>query len=71
MNSSYTKLIENLEYLKLMQMVLHLDETIDFMNLNELSFTDALIKLTNYEIEMKEINMVRVAAFPHLKNKEF
>ncbi|MFD2133774.1 IS21-like element helper ATPase IstB [Pseudogracilibacillus auburnensis] len=76
MNSSYSKLIENLEYLKLTQMVLHLDETIDFMNLNELSFTDALIKLTDYEIDMKEINMViamvKVAAFPHLKEiKDF
>jgi len=76
MNSSYSKLIENLEYLKLTQMVLHLDETIDFMNRNELSFTDALIKLTDYEIDMKEINMVKamvkVAAFPHLKEiKDF
>ena len=53
MNSSYSKLIENLEYLKLTQMVLHLDETIDFMNRNELSFIDALIKLTDYEIDMK------------------
>ena len=76
MNSSYSKLIENLEYLKLTQMVLHLDETIDFMNRNELSFTDALIKLTDYEIDMKEISMVKamvkVAAFPHLKEiKDF
>ena len=76
MNSSYSKLIENLEYLKLTQMVLHLDETIDFMNRNELSFTDALIKLSDYEIDMKEINMVKamvkVAAFPHLKEiKDF
>lgn len=71
MNSSYTKLIDNLEYLKLTQMVTHLDETIDFMNNNQLSFIDTLIKLTDYEIDMKEINMaksmVRVAAFPHHK----
>jgi len=76
MNSSYTKLIENLKYLKLNQMVIHLDETIDFMNNNNLSFIDALIKLTDYEIDMKEINMiksmVKVAAFPHLKEiKDF
>src|SRR5699024_5243203 len=76
MNSSYSKLVENLEYLKLTQMSLHLDKTIDFMNRNELSFTDALIKLTDYEIDMKEINMVKamvkVAAFPHLKElKDF
>jgi len=57
-------------------MITHLDETIDFMNRNELSFVDALIKLTDYEIDMKEINMiksmVKVAAFPHLKEiKDF
>src|SRR5690554_3360717 len=76
MNSSYSKIKENLNYLKLHQMNIHLDETIDFMNRNELSFTDTLIKLTNHEIDMKEINMikamVRVAAFPHLKEiKDF
>ena len=37
MNSSYTKLMENLKYLKLNQMMIHLDETIDFMNNNDLS----------------------------------
>lgn len=76
MNSSYTKLMENLKYLKLNQMMIHLDETIDFMNNNDLSFVDALIKLTDYEIDMKEFNMiksmVKVAAFPHLKEiKDF
>lgn len=76
MNSSYTKLIDNLKYLKLNQMITHLDETIDFMNNNNLSFIDALIKLTDYEIDMKEVNMiksmVKVAAFPHLKEiKDF
>jgi len=76
MNSSYNKLVQNLEYLKLKQMVLHLDGTIDFMTKNELSFTDTLIKLTDYEIDMKEVNMVRsmvkVGAFPHLKEiKDF
>src|SRR5690625_7371933 len=76
MNSSYSKLKENLNYLKLHQMNIHLDETIDFMNRNELSFTDTLIKLTNDEIDMKEINMikamVKVAAIAHLKEiKDF
>lgn len=76
MNSSYSKLVENLEYLKLNQMITHLDETIDFMNNNQLSFVETLIKLTDYEIDMKEINMiksmVKVAAFPHLKEvKDF
>lgn len=76
MNSSYNKLIQNLEYLKLKQMMIHLDETIDFMTNNQLSFTDTLIKLTDYEIDMKEVNMVKsmvkVGAFPHFKEvKDF
>ena len=76
MSSSYIKLKENLSYLKLNQMIINLDEAMDFMNRNELSFTDTLIKLTDYEIDVKEINMiksmVKVAGFPHLKEiKDF
>ena len=76
MNSTYTKLVQNLEYLKLKQMVVHLDETIDFMTNNQLPFTETLVKLTDYEIDMKEINMVRsmvqVGGFPHHKEiKDF
>ena len=52
MNSSYTKLVDNLEYLKLNQMITHLDETIDFMNNNQLSFIDTLIKLTDPEFQV-------------------
>src|SRR5690625_7417942 len=57
-------------------MISHLDVTIDFMNNNQLSFVDTLIKLSDYEIDMKEINMVRsmvrVAGFPHHKEiKDF
>ncbi|MFC4389052.1 hypothetical protein ACFOZ1_14795 [Gracilibacillus marinus] len=43
MNSSYTKLIHHLEYLKLTQMMTHLDETIDMMNNQQLSFVDTLM----------------------------
>lgn len=52
MSSSYTRLVDNLKYLKLNQMVTHLDETIDFMNNNQLSFVDTLIKLTDYEMKL-------------------
>src|SRR5690625_5515211 len=46
------------------------------MNNNQLSFVDTLIKLSDYEIDMKEINiirsMVRVAGFAHHKEiKDF
>ena len=76
MNSPYTQLINNLEYLKMKQMITHLDEVIDFTTKNNLSFVDALIKLTAHEIDYKEANMiksmVKVGAFPHQKEiKEF
>ncbi|MCR3761955.1 IS21-like element helper ATPase IstB, partial [Clostridium felsineum] len=46
-------------------------KVIDFTTKNNLSFTEALIKLTSYEIDYKEANMiksmVKVGAFPHHK----
>ena len=76
MNSTYVQLTKNLDYLKLHQMNLHLDEVIDFITSNSLSFADGLVKLSNYEIDVKETNvikaMVKVGAFPHHKElKDF
>ncbi|TDM12900.1 IS21-like element helper ATPase IstB [Macrococcus lamae] len=69
--SNYRQLLSNLEYLKLKQMVLHLDEVVDFSITHEVSFTDCLIRLTNHEIDVREKNMiqsmVKVAGFPFLK----
>lgn len=78
MNSpnNYKQVLQNLEYLKLKQMILHLDEVVDVSVQTQMSFVDTLIKLTNYEIDVKEQNMtqsmVKVGAFPHLKEvKDF
>ncbi|QXM06169.1 IS21-like element helper ATPase IstB [Crassaminicella indica] len=76
MNSSYTQLVKNLEYLKLKQMITHLNDVIDFINKNNLSFVEGLTKLTTHEIDFKEANMIRsmvkVGAFPHTKEiKDF
>lgn len=76
MNSSYTQLVKSLEYLKLKQMMTHLDFIIDFINKNNLSFVEGLTKLTTHEIDFKEANMIRsmvkVGAFPHTKEiKDF
>ena len=76
MNTSHEQLISNLEYLKLPEMISHLDDTINFINKKNLTFTDGLIKLTNHEIDSKETKMikamVKVGAFPHLKEiKDF
>ena len=69
--TAYQQAIKNLEYLGLKQMVTHLSDVIDFSVHNQLSFMDTLIKLTSYEIEVREQNMihamVKVGAFPHLK----
>lgn len=71
MNSTYIQLKQNLEYLKMKQMLLHLDEVLDFITANNLSFTEGLVKLTSHEIDFKEANMIRsmvkVGAFPHHK----
>lgn len=70
-STNYRRLKENLEYLKMNQMINHLDEVIDFSIKNEMSFIDTLVKLSDYEIAVKEENMiesmVKVAAFPFKK----
>lgn len=57
-------------------MNVHLNEVVDFITTNNLSFIEGLIKLTNHEIDFKEKNMIRsmlkVGAFPHYKElKDF
>ncbi len=67
--SNYLRLKENLEYLKLKQFILHLDE---FLSDRNRSLVEALLKLTDYEVDTKRINaanqMVKTAAFPALKD---
>lgn len=69
--TSYQQATRNLEYLSLKQMVTHLNEVVDFSIHNQLSFMDTLVKLTSYEIDVREQNMihamVKVGAFPHQK----
>lgn len=71
MNSTYNQLCQNIETLKLNQMLLHLDEIVDFVTANNLSFTEGLLKLSNYEVDYKEKNasrsMIKAAAFPFVK----
>lgn len=76
MITEHEQLMKNLTYLKMNEMSMHLNETIDFINNNSLSFEEGLLKLTNYEIDYKEksaINaMVKTGAFPHFKElKDF
>lgn len=77
-NSEYQRLVSHLTYLKMDMMIEHLDEVLDQISGQSLSFVEALNKLTQYEIDRKEINMinsmVKVAGFPHrweLKDFDF
>lgn len=67
--SNYLRLKENLEYLKLKQFILHIDEQIADRNT---SLIESLLKLTDYEVDTKRVNaanqMVKTAAFPALKD---
>ena len=75
-NSIYNQLTANLELLKLSQMKRHLDEIRDFVTNNGLSFTEGLLKLSNYEVDFKEQSasrsMIKATAFPFVKElKDF
>lgn len=67
--SNYLRLKDNLKYLKLKQFTIHIDE---FLADRNTSLVEALLKLTDYEVDTKRINaanqMVKTAAFPALKD---
>lgn len=76
MSSVYHELVNKLSYLKLEHTKLHLDDVIDYIISNNLSFVEGLNKLLTHEIDYKEMNMiksmVRVGAFPHYREiKDF
>ena len=52
-NNTYNQLTANPEQLNLSQMKIHLDEIRDFVTTNVLSFTEGLLKLSNYEVDFK------------------
>ena len=75
-NSEYQRLVSHLTYLNMDMMIEHLDEVLDQISGQSLNFVEALNKLTQYEIDRKEINMinsmVKVAGFPHRRElKDF
>lgn len=65
--TAYLRLKDNFEYLKLKQMNLHLDDLLEEEN-SHLSIVDSLLKLTDYEVDIKRQNtiatMIKVAKLP-------
>jgi DNA replication protein DnaC len=70
-SSIYKQTIQNLGTLRLNQMELHLEEVAGDVGTKNLSFTEGLLKLTNYEVDFKEQSAaqstIHAAAFPFVK----
>jgi DNA replication protein DnaC len=70
-NSIYQQTEKNLTSLKLKQMNIHLEEIANSVGAGNISFTEGLLKLTNYELDYKESsaaqNTIHAAAFPFIK----
>lgn len=65
--TTYLQLKENLDYLKLTQMSLHLDGVLSG-DYDHLSIVDTLLRLTNHEVDIKRQNskdmMIKIAKLP-------
>lgn len=70
-NSTYTKIKDNLTFLKSKESLDVLDETIDFVTKNNLSFIEGFKYFTELRMEIKRKNLmlhsVKMAGFPKLK----
>lgn len=70
-NSTYNRIIENLKFLKSKESLDVLDKTIDYVTLNQLSFLEGYLYLTEAQMEKKRENLmnhsVKMAGFPKVK----
>lgn len=53
LQTNYQRLQDKLAYLKLKQCMLHLDEIIELANTQNLSHIEWLLKLSDYEVDIK------------------
>lgn len=69
--TAYTKIVNNLKFLKSRESLDVLDKTIDHVNLNQLSFIEGFLYFTEAKLEKKKENLmehaVKVAGFPKIK----
>ena len=67
MISTYQRLKDNLEYLKLKKASESLDEVIDFITANELSFTEGLLRLKDFDFDFQpSVNKAQILEFESL-----
>ena len=70
-NSTYTKIIDNLSFLKNKESLAVIDETLDKVNRDSMTFIDGFYLYTEQLVEKKKYNLVqhsiKTAGFPALK----
>lgn len=70
-SSAYTRITDNLKFLKSKESLDVIDKTIDYVNKNNLSFIDGFLYFTEAQVEKKKVNLVNhsvnMAGFPKVK----
>ena len=70
-SSVYSRITENLRFLKSKESLDVIDKTIDYVNKNNLSFVDGFLYFTEAQVEKKKSNLVshsvNMAGFPKVK----
>ncbi len=70
-SSVYSRITENLRFLKSKESLDVIDKTIDYVNKNNLSFVDGFLFFTEAQVEKKKANLVshsvNMAGFPKVK----
>lgn len=70
-NSAYSRIIDNLTFLKSKESLDIIDETLDYVNKNNLPFIDGFLYFTEKQVERKKVNLVnhsiQTAGFPKPK----
>ncbi len=69
--STYSRIMSNLEFLKSKESLNVIDETLDYVNRNNLSFLDGFVYFTEAQVAKKKENLinhsVKMAGFPKIK----
>ena len=70
-SSAYIRIMDNLKFLRSKESINVIDKTLDYVNLNNLSFIDGFLYFTEAQVDQKKENLVKhsvnVAGFPKVK----
>ena len=69
--STYTRILDNLKFLKSTESINVIDKTMEYVNKNNLNFIDGFLYFTEAQFEQKKENLIRhsvcMAGFPKIK----